>query len=80
MGSKRFYEHAQNLLGGVKGEVGNFKLGGNMGLYCVIILYLLYYITLLHYYYVIVYILYSILYYYINILLYYIIILYSFIL
>ena len=23
MGSKRFYEHAQNLLGGVKKEMGN---------------------------------------------------------
>ena len=46
MGSKRFYEHAQNLLGGVKGEVGNLTLGENMGLYCVIKLYfkaLLYY-------------------------------------
>ena len=46
MGSKRFYEHAQNLIGGVKGEVGNLTLGGNIGLYCVIKLFceaLLYY-------------------------------------
>ena len=28
MGSKRFYEHAQNLLGGVKKEVGIIELGG----------------------------------------------------
>ena len=26
MGSKRFYEHAQNLLGGVKREVGIIEL------------------------------------------------------
>ena len=26
MGSKRFYEHAQNLLGGVKGKWAIFKL------------------------------------------------------
>ena len=24
-GSKRFYEHAQNMLGGVKKEVGNYR-------------------------------------------------------
>ena len=28
MGSKRFYEHAQNLLGGMKGEVDKLTLGG----------------------------------------------------
>ena len=28
MGSKRFCEHAQNLLGGVKREVGKLTLGG----------------------------------------------------
>ena len=28
MGSMRFYEHAQNLLGGMKKEVGNYKLRG----------------------------------------------------
>ena len=37
MGSKRFYEHAQNLLRGVKREVGKLTLGGNMGFYCVIL-------------------------------------------
>ena len=37
MGSKRFYEHAQNLLGGVKSEVGKLTLGGNMGLYCTVL-------------------------------------------
>ena len=37
MGSKRLYEHAQNLLGGLKREVGNLTLGGNMGLYCIIL-------------------------------------------
>ena len=31
MGSKMFYEHAQNLLGGVKREVGKLTLGGNIG-------------------------------------------------
>ena len=33
MGSKRFYEHAQNLLGGVKMEVGIIELGGQKGCY-----------------------------------------------
>ena len=33
MGSKRFYEHAQNLLGGVKKEVGIIELRGQMGYY-----------------------------------------------
>ena len=28
MGSNRFYEHAQNLLGGVKKEVGNKRSWG----------------------------------------------------
>ena len=37
MGSKRFYEHAQNLAGGVKREVGKLTLGGNKGLYCIIL-------------------------------------------
>ena len=29
MGSKRFYEHAQNLLGGVKGSGHYLNLGGS---------------------------------------------------
>ena len=33
MGSKRFYEHAQNLLGGVKKEVGIIELRGQKGHY-----------------------------------------------
>ena len=65
MGSKKFYEHAQNLLGGVKCKVGNLTLGGNMGLYCVILksitflriiilCYKYYYIILLYYNYIII--------------------------
>ena len=33
MGSKRFYEYAQNLLGGVKKEVGNNTTQGQKGIY-----------------------------------------------
>ena len=33
MGSKRFIEHAQNLLGGVKKEVGIIELRGQKGYY-----------------------------------------------
>ena len=33
MGSKRFYEHAQKLLGGVKREVGIIELRGQKGYY-----------------------------------------------
>ena len=35
MGSKRFYEHAQNLLGGVKKEVAIIELRGQKGCYIV---------------------------------------------
>ena len=30
MGSKRLYEHAQNLLGGLKREAGKLTLGGTL--------------------------------------------------
>ena len=33
MGLKRFYEHAQNLLGDVKKEVGIIELRGQKGCY-----------------------------------------------
>ena len=33
MGSKRFFEHAQNLLGGVKKEVGIIELRGQKAYY-----------------------------------------------
>ena len=33
MGFKRFYEHAQNLLGGVKKEVGIIELREQKGFY-----------------------------------------------
>ena len=62
MGSKRIYEHAQNLLGGVKREVGKLILGGrNLGLHCIILnwvtfkknynvmLQVLYYIIIIYY-------------------------------
>ena len=32
MGSNRFYEHAQNLLGGVKKEVGHKRTEGAKGM------------------------------------------------
>ena len=32
MGAKRFYVHAQNLLGGVKKEVGNYRTYGAKGM------------------------------------------------
>ena len=32
MGSKRFYEHAQNLLGGVKKEAGKIRTQGAKGM------------------------------------------------
>ena len=35
MGSKRFYEHVQNLLGGVKKEVDIIELRGQKGCYIV---------------------------------------------
>ena len=56
MGSKMFSEHAQNLLGGVKG-VGIIKPWGKLELYYIIILYILqYYVIIL--YYIMLYILY----------------------
>ena len=33
MGSKRFYDHGQNLLGGVKKEMGIIELRGQKGYY-----------------------------------------------
>ena len=33
MGSNRFYEHAQNLLGGAEKEVGNERTLGQKGCY-----------------------------------------------
>ena len=59
MGSKRFYEHAQNLLGGVKREVGIIELRGQKGYYysktlhCYV-MFILYYIILLYYHYIII--------------------------
>ena len=35
MGSKRFYEHAQNPLGGMKKEVDNYRTQGKKGCYIV---------------------------------------------
>ena len=45
MGSKRFYEHAQKLLGGVKKEVGNYRTWGEGD---VIIIKVLYYYVMLY--------------------------------
>ena len=67
MGSKRFYEHAQNLLGGVKREVGKLTLGWNMGLCCIILNWIHQKITTLCYkYYIILQLYYIIIIYYVN--------------
>ena len=78
MGSKRFYEHAQDLLGGVKREVGIVELRGQKGYYCskmyYIIMLSLYCIILLYYHYIISYYNYSsIILYWIYYIIYYII-------
>ena len=39
MGSKRLYEHAQNLLGGMKREVDIIELRGQKGCYIMKVLY-----------------------------------------
>ena len=57
MGSKRFYEHAQNMLGGVKREVGIIELRGQKGYYyskMYYIIMLCLYCIILYYHYIII--------------------------
>ena len=60
MGSNRFYEHAQNLLQGVKKEVGNKRPYGAKGMLLIIIQNKINYVVLIVLYYFLKYIMLSI--------------------